>query len=159
MTKYTNVLNFIFIGIFLMFITIGIQSKLILHPDKVILGSWDDHYWNFVKIQNLNKLDTLKDIRIDENTKQTISSNSAYHNTVEWLFKDDAVLLMRKKNNTYIKAKWRLTGRGHILKIVYNDNSTDLFRIVMLNKKHLVLSFENSIHIRGIIHINLTNNK
>ena len=158
MFKYKTITNISVIGLFLLFFIITIQSKVLLHPDNLILGAWKEDSWQYIKANDYTKKDSLSSVFIDEVVKEKISKHLVIHKSEEWVFKKNAALIIRKKGDENIKAKWVLKGRGHILKISYNDNVTELYRIKELKKNELILHFENNMHVRGIIKIHLKRN-
>lgn len=158
MYKYQNLTNISVIVLFLLIIAIGINSKLLYHPDTLIVGSWEEKYWQYVKANDSNKKDSLNSVYIDEVVKEKISKHLVIHKSEEWIFKKNATLIIRKKGSENTIAKWVLKGRGHVLKITYKDNLTELYRLKEINKNKLVLHFENNMHVRGIVEIHLKRN-
>lgn len=158
MTKYRNSINISVIVLFLLFFAIGINSKLLYHPDTLILGAWKEYSWQYIKANDKTKNDSLNSVSIDEVVKEKISKHLVIHKSEEWIFKKNATLIIRKKGEENIKAKWVLKGRGHILKIIYKDYITELYRVKEINKNKLILHFDNSMHVRGIVKIHLKRN-
>lgn len=155
MLKHKNFINISFLLFLMLLSFFGIKSKLVLHPDTVIIGNWEEESWQYSKANEYNKKDTLNNFLIDEVLKEKISKRLNIHKSEEWIFKKNTVLIIRKKNMNDVTATWKLKGRGHILAISYNDSSTELYRILELTKNNLVLSFENDVHVRGIVKIQL----
>lgn len=158
MFKYRNLINISVIVLFLLIIAIGINSKLLYHPDTLILGSWKEYSWQYSKANDHTKKNSLNRVFIDEVVKEKISKHLVIHESEEWVFKKNSTLIIRKKGTENIVAKWVLKGRGHILKISYIDNVTELYRIKGLSKKEMILNFENNMHVRGIVEIHLKRN-
>lgn len=158
MFKHNNITNLFIVGAFLFLFIIIIKSKVVLHPDTLILGSWKEEYWQYIKANEKNKNDSLSTDFINEVVKEKISKHLIIHNSEEWIFKKNATLIIRKKGYENITAKWLLKGRGHILKIIYEDKIVELYKIKEIKKDNLILHFENDIHVRGIIKIHLKKN-
>lgn len=150
-----NFINISIIGVFLLFLVIAMLSKVILHPDSLIVGTWKEKYWQYVKANGSNKKDSLNSVSIDEVIKEKISKHLVIHKSEEWIFKKNSTLIIRKKGSKNVVAKWVLKGRGHVLKITYKDNLTELYRLKEINKNKLILHFENNMHVRGIVEIHL----
>lgn len=158
MFKFRNPINISVIVLFLLFFAIGINSKVLLHPDTLIIGSWKEVSWQYIKSNDYTKNDSLNSVFIDEVVKEKISKHLVIHESEEWIFKKNGDLVIRKKNANATIAKWVLKGRGHILKISYMNNLTELYRIKELKKNKLILNFENNMHVRGIVKLHLKRN-
>lgn len=158
MLKYKNITNIFIVGVYLLFFVIIIKSKVLLHPDTLILGSWKEDFWQYVKANEKNKNDSLSTNFINEVVKEKISKHLVIHNSEEWIFKKNSTLIIRKKGHENVIAKWFLKGRGHILKIIYEDKIVELYKIKEIKKDKLILHFENDIHVRGIVKIHLIKN-
>lgn len=158
MPKYRNPINLVIIGFFLLFFALGINSKIMLHPETFILGSWKEDFWQYGKTKEYAQPDTVNRIFLEEFIREKISKHLVIHQSEEWIFKENSVLLIRKNNTDDVTAKWILKGRGHILKIMYKDNPPELYRIKEISGNELVLHYENSIHINGTVKIYLKRN-
>lgn len=154
--------SFILIPVIMMaivFFTFIVSGKL-QHPEKLIIGTWEEVSWNYAKVDSKSKGDSLSEDFIEEVLKNEISKDLVIHQAERWTFKSDSQLILHKENQDDINVRWRLKGRGHILKLIYDDHETiELYKIKELDKDKLILHFENDVHARGIIKIEFNRKK
>ena len=153
MFKYRNLINTIIISVFLVLISIGIITKIHLHPNNKLLGSWKEIEWHYVKANDITKKGLQDKIIIDEVLREKISKHLLIHKSEKWEFYKNGHLIIHKFNVDDIHAKWVLKGRGTILKIIYENDIVELYQIKKVNKTTMVLQFENDIHVKGIVRI------
>lgn len=117
------------------------------HPEILLRGHWKEIAWNYERVDKINK-----QLDLDDEVKQEISKNLMIHQTEKWIFKKNSKLILKAKNKTTY-LKWKLKGRGHILKLKYENGMNEFYQIKELTKNKLILHFENDIHARGIVKI------
>jgi hypothetical protein len=131
-------LNFILIliGLFLSLslIFLGINVS---NPEEVIQGEWEEIDWAYEKIEN----NSVLDLGLDEIKK---------HEAENWKFRPGNNLEFYKEGQLIAQAGWRIKGRGHILQILHEDGSQELFDIKELNNDEMVLHFDIGMETRGI---------
>lgn len=126
------------------------------HPEKAILGSWKETSWTY---EIVDAKSARKDKTLTENNpslEHDVFSQLIIHRSERWSFKDNFLLTLDKQNQKPVKVRWRLKGRGHILKLTYADNITEYYQIRELTDKRMVLHFENDVHAKGIVKIVFT---
>ena len=135
----------------------GLLSSLFLngklkHPEKAILGTWKEVYWKYELVDSQKK--GKKDPREpDTSLTHDIFSKLMIHKSENWSFSNNSGLTLQKENKKPVKVKWRLKGRGHILKLTYAGDTMEYYQIKELTDKKMVLHFENDVHARGIVKI------
>jgi hypothetical protein len=149
MRKY----NFLFPAI-LVFSTVLLSffslSKIASRPEKLLIGKWKEVEWMYEKS---DKNQASNKIELSDEIKNSISKDLVIHCSETWEFKNNAVLVLTKKGEKKHAIKWKLKGRGHILKLRHNDSIKEYYQIKELTKDRLVIHFENDIHTRGIVRI------
>lgn len=123
------------------------------HPEQLITGTWKEVSWQYDKKDNAN--DSTVDVPkvLDEQMKESISEGLHIHQSETWTFDKNTNLILEKKNEKPTLLNWRMKGRGHILKLHYDNESKEYYQIRELTKDRLVLNFENNTHARGIVEI------
>lgn len=126
------------------------------HPENAIVGTWEEVNWQYAKVNGKSNQGIQK---ISPEERYEIANHLVVHAFETWSFGDNEVVL-HKKNGQKHRAKWMLSGRGHILKMTNPDQTTEVYQIEQLSKNILVLHFETNVHARGIVKITLkrTNN-
>jgi hypothetical protein len=124
----------------------------IKHPESLLLGEWQEVEWTYNKTNHVRS-NVNKEVKLNDELKDDLSNGLYIHQSEKWSFTDKASLSLEKKDNPNIKVKWRLKGRGHILKLHYPNQQTEYYQIRTLTDKELVLHFENDVHARGIVEI------
>jgi hypothetical protein len=141
-------------------IFILIVSMSPMHPDKLLEGTWEEVNWNYEKVDGHLKHDSISQSFIEEVVKYKISKHLVIHQAERWTFKKGATLVLHKEGQEDVVVRWQLKGRGHILKLIYNDGkTTEYYQIKDLDKGKLTLHFENDVHARGIVKIEFTKKK
>jgi len=125
-------------------------SKIASKPENLLIGKWKEVEWMYEKS---DKNQTSNKIELSEEIKNIISKDLVIHCSETWEFKKDAVLILNKKGEKKHVIKWKLKGRGHILKIRHSNEIKEFYQIKELTKDKLVIHFENDIHTRGIVKI------
>lgn len=141
------------IGILILFVLFSAFTGKLKHPESLITGTWKEVAWKYDKIDNLT--DSTADIPkiLDEELKESISQGLHIHQSETWIFDKNSRLKLEKKDRQPIDLNWRMKGRGHILKLHYNNESKEFYQIRKLTKDEMVLHFENDTHARGIVQI------
>lgn len=142
-----------FIGILILFVVFSAFTGNLKHPESLITGTWEEVAWKYDKIDNTS--DSIVDIPkiLDEELKESISQGLHIHQSETWTFDENSNLKLEKKNRKPIQLNWRMKGRGHILKLHYNNESKEFYQIRKLTKDEMILHFENDTHARGIVQI------
>lgn len=123
------------------------------HPEQLITGTWKEVSWQYDKKDK--STDSTIDVPkvLDEQMKESISEGLHIHQSETWTFDKNTNLILEKKNEKPTLLNWRMKGRGHILKLHYDNESKEYYQIRELTKDRLVLNFENNTHARGIVEI------
>lgn len=157
--KALKVISIVFFLLVVFSLGAFILTGKLQHPEKVILGDWKETAWNYEKVDK-NHPDEDHDVKhIEEEIKSDISKDLVIHESEKWLFQSNSTLTLFKKDGNPVHLKWRLKGRGHILKLTYDNDLVEYYNIKELSKDRMVLHFENDIHARGIVKIVFTKEK
>lgn len=150
--KFKKALPVIFLIILITLIVVVVKKSD--RPDRLLEGKWEEVKWEYEKADGRIKDDSVSQNFIEEVVKYKISKHLVIHKAEKWTFKKGAVLILHKDGEEDIKVKWRLKGRGHILKLIYNNHeTTEVYQINKLDNNKLILHFENDVHARGIVKI------
>lgn len=143
----------IFIGLTVILLVSMVSSLFIFgklkHPEKAILGTWKEVSWNYELVDSSkNELSDL-----DTSLEHDIFKDLIIHKSENWNFNPNSKLVLQKENQDPVNLKWKLKGRGHILKLSYAGKTMEYYQIKELTDKRMVLHFENDVHARGIVKI------
>ncbi|WP_343785150.1 hypothetical protein [Wandonia haliotis] len=154
--RYSHIILWVvFLG---MIFSVYILSGNMEHPEKNLIGTWKEVSWHYEKVDKTEDGEFFKEIARDE-LKDEIAKNLVIHKSEEWTFEQNADLLLTGEDKEDKKLNWRLKGRGHILKLKYDNDKFEVYQIRELNRNKLVLHFENDIHARGIVRIEFEKKK
>ncbi|WP_114751400.1 hypothetical protein [Pleomorphovibrio marinus] len=132
--KLNAILIVIGLSLFLLIAFLGLNVR---NPEEVIQGEWEEKDWAYEKIENK---EVLK-LGLGEIKK---------HEAENWKFRSGNSLEFYKEGKLIAQAAWRIKGRGHILQILHEDGSRELFDIKELNDDEMVLHFDIGMETRGI---------
>lgn len=158
---FSNCLNFIFLVriIQIFFITVVISGLFFLiynisfKPEKLILGEWEEVAWRYDKANKIGDFMPSQKA-INQEVIEHISKDLLIHKTENWTFLSDGTLKLKKRGHEEFRSLiWKLKGRGNLLKLKYDDKTTEYYQIKQLSNKRMVLFFENEVHTRGIVKI------
>ncbi len=126
------------VSTFLMF-SLVILSGCGDHPEQTIVGEW-------VEIKAV--YENYTDIEDDEYDHRKVTR----HETEQWIFEPDNSFTIKRPHQEPVTGKWRMSGRGHILKLLYDgENSNDeVYDIKELNNKEMIINVDIDMEIRGI---------
>jgi hypothetical protein len=123
-----------------------------LRMESKLVGNWEEKVWRYEKANKKGNY-LLSKKAIDDEVVDLISKDLLIHKTEYWLFHPSGYLKLKKKGGEAMVVKWRLKGRGNLLKLKYNNKLTEYYQVIELKANHLVLFFENDVHTRGIVKI------
>jgi hypothetical protein len=131
-----------------------IFSRNLNSPELMIVGKWKEVEWVYEKADLPELKDSSNGGVIAQELKTLISENLVIHESEEWNFKPNSTLTLMKEKANPVNLHWKLKGRGHILKLMYdNEGILEVYQIKELTENRMVLHFENDIHARGIVKI------
>jgi hypothetical protein len=140
--------------LFVTILSIGLALYFIEHPENKLVGTWREVSWTYEKADASSQSDTtFVKLTLDEEMKDNIAQELVIHQSETWTFGSNSELFLQKKDKSPTKLKWRLKGRGHILKLAYNDETKEFYQLKELSDDRMVLHFENDMHTRGIVKI------
>lgn len=123
------------------------------HPEQLLVGTWKEISWQYdKKDKNVDHAINISKV-LDAEMKASISEGLHIHQSETWTFDKFSNLTLEKKKTKPTRLHWRMKGRGHILKLHYDNESKEYYQIRKLTKNKLVLNFENDTHARGIVEI------
>lgn len=131
-------------GFFVLLVTSGKS------PEEAIVGSWKEVSWEYEKVNKTNDGESFTKL-IDDNVKTEIMENLIIHKAEVWRFTSDGKLYLHNGNKPSTTLDWKLKGRGHILKLNYQDNKTEYYDLSELNNNKLVLYFDIDLQVKGIV--------
>jgi hypothetical protein len=131
-----------------------IFSRNLNSPELMIVGKWKEVEWFYEKSDLPELKDSANGGAIEAALRSTISENLVIHQSEEWNFRPNSTLTLQKEQQSPVDLHWKLKGRGHILKLMYDDEGIlEVYQIKELTENRMVLHFENDIHARGIVKI------
>ncbi len=140
------------IGLLILFIVLSAFTGNLKHPEKLITGTWKEVSWKYDK---LDKNDSTLDfpVVLNDEIKESISQGLHFHQSETWIFDKNSNLRLEKKNQETVDLNWRMKGRGHILKLHYDNQDKEFYQIRKITNDEMILHFENDTHARGIVQI------
>lgn len=128
------------LSIFLL-LTVFTLSSCGNHPEATIIGEWVE-----IKAQYEEYSD------IDENDDEYDHRKVIRHETEQWIFAQDKTFTIKKPHQPSTTGKWRMSGRGHILQLFYDDEDTndEVYDIKELNDREMIINVDIDMEIRGI---------
>ncbi|MFN6943488.1 MAG: hypothetical protein ACK4ND_00965 [Cytophagaceae bacterium] len=116
------------------------------NPEQLIVGEWIEVCWEY---------EDYSRIKFKEHDHRKIIK----HETEKWVFTKDR-FEVKKANGRTMSGKWLLSGRGNILKLIYDDdNKMELYDIKELNRSDLILNVNIGMEIKGIGNLHLKSPK
>jgi len=140
-------LSFFIIG-FAACIFMILQEK---SPDEKIIGKWREVTWEYEMVNRNKKNHQLPAKEITENGREQIAKELIIHEAETWQFLPNGTLLLHKKTGKPTKLGWKLKGRGHVLKLHYNDLKTEYYDLSDLTGNKMTLYIDIEIQAKGIV--------
>lgn len=145
-------INLILLTMFLMisgsaFYLIGSSSN----PEDVILGNWQEVAWEYEKPIAPIESDSGK--AITDDIKGRLAQDMVIHKAERWEFMPDGRVRLIDSNDDTVVVNWKFKGRGHILKLHYDDGVDEFYNVVELNRDELILHFYVEMQAKGIAKI------
>ncbi len=125
-------------------------------PDNLLRGTWQEESWEYEKVNQSEKMDSVSGREIAEHVKQLIAQNLVVHRAEQWRFRPDGTLHLLSDQNTTRQLSWKMKGRGHILVLRYDDRMEESYTIAELTDDRMVLHFYTEMQARGIAKITFT---
>jgi hypothetical protein len=120
------------IGYIISFLLVGglIITSLSLsqNPEKLLIGKWREVSWDYERKDDKTLL---------------------IHNAERWEFLPDGTLFLWGKNGK-LEARWRLGGRGNVLRLEHARNIVEHYNVTHLSADILILNFETNIQAKGV---------
>jgi len=127
---------------------------LLLHgeksPDKRIVGKWKEVSWVYEKV-NRSKQGHEPGSEINRDERSLIAPDLVIHEAETWEFRPDGKLLLHKRTGRPVLLDWRLKGRGHVLKLHYNNEKTEFYDLDELSSDKMTLYIDVEIQAKGIV--------
>lgn len=135
-------------------LVLGLTVYTMEHPENKLIGTWKEVSWTYEKADGAVDMDTsIVKQDLDDEIKNNIAQNLVIHQSETWTFKSNSELVLIKKSEKPQNLRWRLKGRGHVLKLAYNEELKEYYQLKELTDDRMVLHFENDMHTRGIVKI------
>lgn len=118
-------------------------------PEQLLLGRWTEVDWRY------EQLDVAKHeaVRWIDGIAFPVRSEGyiARHEAEWWEFAKGGVLRIHKREGELVEAKWRLKGRGHVLRLESPETAQyELYDIKELSRRELILHYDIGMEVRGI---------
>jgi len=121
------------------------------NPENLILGEWNEVKWEYELYDKPEmKSDGLSKI-IPEDLKQYVGGELKIHQAEQWNFLPNGYLTLTGRNGEEIKSlKWSFKGRGNILHLKYDDDSSESYIVSNIGRDKLVLNVDLHIGAKGM---------
>ena len=121
------------------------------NPENLILGEWNEVKWEYELYDKPeSKTDGTSKI-IPEDLKQYVGGELKIHEAEQWSFKPNGDLKLTDRNGKEIKnLKWAFKGRGNILHLKYDDDSSESYIVSTINQDKLILNIDLHIGAKGM---------
>ena len=143
--KIFNLYLIVFVGLLG---SMGMMKRAADNPEKLLIGSWQEMYWDFERIDFKPKYEENHE-NLCQYVKNTMGQHLVIHTKENWHFLPDGTVLLEGECST-TKARWCIKGRGHILQLKYADDAVENYNISELTKTHITLNFDSEVQARGI---------
>jgi hypothetical protein len=132
---------------FTILLSLGILLASVTNsPEEIIVGKWKEAEWTY-EISDLN----VEDKKLHPtDIKELVGQELMIHKSEKWEFLPNHKVIFYKKDKSKIVADWRIKGRGHILKILYDNGNIEIYDIKELNKDEFIINFDIGMEVRGI---------
>jgi hypothetical protein len=135
------------IGYIISFLLVGglIITSLSLsqNPEKLLIGKWREVSWDYERKDD----NRLKEIGPE--VRDRVDKTLLIHNAERWEFLPDGTLFLWGKNGK-LEARWRLGGRGNVLRLEHARNIVEHYNVTHLSADILILNFETNIQAKGV---------
>jgi hypothetical protein len=138
----------------------GLFASLLIggsSPERIIVGVWEEVAWEYEKVDKTSKIDSADFKQISSEVKKAIAEDIIIHQSEVWEFLPGGILKLHAAGKEDLILHWKIKGRGHILKIIHDNEILEHYEIVELNDKEMILYFSVDLQARGIV--KLTFNK
>lgn len=113
-------------------------------PENQILGVWKELSWEY---EFADEKDGEK--HITEDVKKSLGQDLIIHKAETWTFLPNGKLRLTGKNMDKT-VSWRIKGRGHLLQILYDEDTLENYTLASLDDNTMNLNFETDVQARGI---------
>lgn len=133
-------------------------TSCVTRPEDLIIGDWNEVEWDYEKFDGFSPKDFKKIDGI--NLRNYSDRNLIRHEAEIWTFHPDGTIELKEDNGEVItKARWLLKGRGHILKIRYDEKTFELYDVKRLTEDEMTLHYDIGMEVRGIAKLGFERNK
>jgi hypothetical protein len=122
-------------------------------PDKRIIGKWKEASWVYDKVNHTENGLARPQQEVAEDLRRQIARDLFIHEAETWEFLPDGMLILHKRGGKPVKLNWKLKGRGHILKLHYNNEQTEFYDLSELTADKMTLYIDVEIQAKGIVRI------
>ncbi len=121
------------------------------NPEELIVGEWQEVSWEYEKPIAPILGDSSKAIADD--LKNRLAQDMIIHMAESWKFSPDGSVKLIGQGKDTVVVNWKFKGRGHILKLHYEDGLEEYYNVVELNRDELILHFHVEMQAKGIAKI------
>ena len=121
-------------------------------PEALLVGHWREADWRYETLAAF-ELSSLA-----PPSEATSAPALSRHEAEQWEFRRDGTLIVSRPGREPQRARWQLTGRGHLLRLRGAASSSDeIYEIEELNRDRLVLHYEIGMEVRGVARLRFEN--
>jgi hypothetical protein len=122
------------------------------NPEEVIIGHWEEVSWEYEK-PIISDNGYSEDKAIADNIRKELVQDMVIHKAETWHFYPNGILILEGEDKFPTFLDWKMKGRGHILKLHYEDEIKEYYNIIELNREELILHFHVEMQAKGIARI------
>lgn len=127
-----------------------IQSST--NPEELIVGHWEEVKWEYEK-PIIGDSGYSEDKAITESIRRELAQDMVIHKAETWHFYPNGLLVLDGDDKFPTILDWKLKGRGHILKLHYENEVEEFYNIIELDREELILNFYVEMQAKGIAKI------
>jgi hypothetical protein len=144
-------INWIYIATFLIVFGFAFTlNRVTESPEVTITGKWVEAEWTY-DLKSDKKNYTEQELKkVPDHVKNLVGQNFKIHSAETWNFLPNNRLILTKKNGEQVHGEWRIKGRGHVLKMMFDDGTHEYYDIKELDSNRLEINFDIGMEVRGI---------
>jgi hypothetical protein len=120
-------------------------------PERIIVGVWEEVAWEYEKVDKSSDIDSSENKLISSEVKEAIAQEIVVHQSEVWEFLPNGKLKLHAQGKEDLELDWKIKGRGHILKLIHENQILEHYNLVELNDDEMILYFNVDMQARGIV--------
>lgn len=150
---------FFIISFFVLFSGIVTFNSISDSPENLIIGEWSESVWSYELRDSKLSLEDSTGRFLSEEVKSRLATDLLIHKSEHWVFEEPDKIRIYKKNGEVEVVKWRLAGRGHILKLIHENGQKEIYDIKEINADELIINFDMGLELRGVAKLSFRRKK